>query len=159
MDWLQVGGYLISSIDFLSGNSQWFNTIEVPPFFLHLDLHGSLLSLYIRRGEKATQISCNISTTLYYLPTYGDMRKRLNTMHSFQPKSMGFQPALILFSREHLADWTNFDYLNYGKVTSIEYRPGMLLNILQCTGQSHTTKNYLSQKSRVIRSRTPGLRM
>ena len=43
-------------------------------------------------------------------------------------------------------------------LASSRWKPGrMLLNILQCTGQSPTTQNYSVQMSLVARLRKPGL--
>ncbi len=42
-------------------------------------------------------------------------------------------------------------------LTSSEYKPGMLINILRCTGQLLTTKNYLVQMSIVQSLRNPAV--
>ena len=44
-------------------------------------------------------------------------------------------------------------------LVSTGWRPGMLLNILQCTGQIPTTKNYLAKTSLVLMLRNPGLQL
>lgn len=55
-------------------------------------------------------------------------------------------------SRKHLTMWKCFQLSQQGRVplASSEWRPGMLLNILRCIGQSPITTNHLPQKVNIV---------